>query len=187
MHSVQDNAKTLEEGRPVFIEKPYVRIMVPGDKDNIVQRPVRVNDMERWPKQWQAFENRREQPLEGTPLAEWPGLTRSQCDELAHFGVKTVEALAGMPDSVAQKFMGIQSLKRKAQDYIDAAKSSAPFDQLREENVMLKNELAALKDQFQQMLEDKPKRRTRFRRWPSRSGYARPPTHSRRLTPPTTR
>ena len=160
MRSVQDKVETVAQGRPIFVEKPYIKIMVPGDKDNIVDRPVRSTDKERYPRQWQAFEQKLEQPLEGTPLAEWPGLTRAQVDELAFFGVKTVEALASLADAQAQKFMGIQALKAKANDYLEAAKTNAPLDQLREENMMLQNKLAALEDQIAQLAaEQKPSRR----------------------------
>jgi hypothetical protein len=146
LYPVQDKAKSLEEGRPVFIDKPYVKIMVPGDKDNIVQRPVRITDQERWPKQWNAFVNRQEQPVDGTPLSEWPGVTRAQVEEMKFFGVHSVEQLASMPDSQAQKFMGIQALKQKAKDYIEAAKGNAPLEQLRAENEELRNRMEALEE-----------------------------------------
>lgn len=158
MQPEQDALASREAGRPIFIDKPYIKIMVPGDKDNIVVRPVRATDMERYPRQWSAFEQKREQPLEGTPLAEWPGVTRAQVEELAFFGIKTVEALAQMPDATAQKFMGIQSLKQKANDYIAEAKKQAPLDKMREELAMRDHEIAALKDQMKQLLADKPKR-----------------------------
>lgn len=161
MRSVQDKQATLNAGRPIFVEKPYVKIMVPGDKDNIVDRPVRTTDIQRYPRQWAAFEAKKEQPVEGTPLAEWPGVTRAQVDELAFFGIKTVEALASLADSQAQKFMGIQSLKAKAAAYIEAAKQQAPLDQLREENVMLMNKIAAMEDQIAQLAAEKKPARKR--------------------------
>lgn len=158
MRPTQDKAATLEAGRPIYVDKPYVRIMVPGDKDNIVDRPMRMQDKRRWPRQWQAFEIGMEQVASGTPLSEWAGIARSQVEELRHFNIRTVEDLCNVPDSIAQKFMGINKLKGKAKDYVAEAEKQAPYDKLREENAMLLNEIAALKDQFKQMV-DKPKRR----------------------------
>jgi hypothetical protein len=62
------------------------------------------------------------------------------------FGVHSVEQLASMPDSQAQKFMGIQALKQKAKDYIEAAKGNAPLEQLRAENEELRNRMEALEE-----------------------------------------
>jgi hypothetical protein len=148
MKPVQDKKASLEAGRPIFVDKPYVRVMVPGDKDNIVDRPIRDGDKQRWPRQWAAFQAQAEQPTEGTPLSEWAGIARSQVEELAHFGIKTVEALAEVPDSQAQKFMGINKLKARAKDYVAEAAKQAPFEQLREENDLLKNRIAALEAQL---------------------------------------
>jgi hypothetical protein len=146
--SVQDAKASLEAGRPIFSDKAYVKIMVPGDKDNIVDRPVRDGDKLRWPRQWAAYEAKSEQPVEGTPLVEWPGLTRSQVEELAFFGIKTVEDLAAVSDSQAQKFMGIQKLKARAKAYLAEADKQAPFEMMREENELLKNRIAALEAQL---------------------------------------
>jgi hypothetical protein len=157
MFAEQNKAKSLEEGRPIFDEVPYVRIMIPGDKDNIIHRKVKDSDKQRWPRQWQAFEANQEQPLEGTPLAEWPGITRAQVEELAHFGCKTVEQLAQMPDSQAGKFMGVQMLRQKAQAYLTASAANAPIQQLQAENKRLSDELEAIKDQLAEQA--KPTRR----------------------------
>ena len=159
MFPEQNAAKSIEEGRPIFDEVPYIKIMIPGDKDNIIHRRVKDTDKQRWPRQWKAFESNMEQPLEGTPLAEWPGITRAQVEELAHFGCKTVEQLAQMPDSQSGKFMGVRLLQQKAQDYLKASEANAPFAHLQAENEKLRNELEALKDQFAEMAK-KPKRAT---------------------------
>ena len=55
-HPRKDEAKTLEEGRPMFKDEIYVRIMVPGDKDSVIVRPARDMDKQRFAKQLAAFE-----------------------------------------------------------------------------------------------------------------------------------
>lgn len=153
LHPQRDEGASRKAGRPVFRDVPYVRVMVPGDRSNVVERPVRAQDRQRWPRQWAAFEARREQPVEGTPLTEWPGITRSQVEELAHFKILTVEELANVPDAHAQKFMGIQALKQRARDFMEAAKHQAPLDQMRAENDHLRDELAAMKAQMADLAE----------------------------------
>ena len=133
MHPMQNKAKTLEEGRPIYVDTEYVRIMVPGDKGNVIMREVREDDKRRFPKHYQAFKNEEEEILEGTPLAQWNFLTAAQVEEMKYFGIRTVENLANVTDTNAQKFMGINLLREKAREYIEATASDAPIAQLQEE------------------------------------------------------
>ena len=133
MHPMQNKAKTLEEGRPIFVDTEYVRIMVPGDKGNVVMREVREDDRQRFPKQYQAFKNDEAEIVEGTPLDKWNVVSSAQVEELRYFGIRTVENLANVTDTNAQKFMGINLLRNKAREYIEAMASDAPIAQLQEE------------------------------------------------------
>ena len=153
-HPVQDNAATIKEGRPIFKDRAYVMIMVPGDKDNIVRRPARQHDKERFARQFASYESGTEQVQDGTPLEQWPLVTRAQVEELKHFKCHTVEALASMPDTTAQKFMGINKLKAQAADYIKSAAGHAPILEIRQENDALREEMDALKAQMGAMVEE---------------------------------
>ena len=159
LHPKRDEAKSLEEGRDIYVEVPYVKIMVPGDKDNIVVRPVRSQDKERFPRQWAAFQNNEEEPLNGTPLTEWAFINRGQVEELKYFGIRTVEDLANAPDSQTQKFMGINALKQKAKMFLEDAKLQAPLDKLTEENALLKAQMEDMQRQIAEL--SKPKRSRR--------------------------
>lgn len=152
--AVQDKAKSLEEGRPIFVDKPYVEIRTPGDKSTVINRPVRDSDLAAFPQQWAAFSQGNEQVDSGTPLAEWPAVTRSQVEELAYFSVKTVEQLAGMSDTNIQKFRALTSLRQSARDYIESAKINAPAQQMREENEQLKGQMQVLQQQIQELQAD---------------------------------
>ena len=133
MHPLQDKTKTLEEGRPIFIDTEYVRIMVPGDKGNVIMREVRDDDRSRFPKQYQAFKNDEAEIVEGTPLDKWNFVSAAQVEELKYFGIRTVENLANVTDTNAQKFMGINMLRERAREYIEATASDAPIAQLQSE------------------------------------------------------
>jgi len=133
MHPMQDKAKTLEEGRPIFVDTEYIRIMVPGDKGNVIMREVRDDDRQRFPKQYQAFKNDEAEIVEGTPLTQWNFVTAAQVEELKYFGIRTVENLATVTDTNAQKFMGINLLRQKAREYIEATASDAPIAQLQDD------------------------------------------------------
>jgi|TARA_R110000822_G_scaffold78819_1_gene188779 hypothetical protein len=146
MHPALDEKKSNEEGRPIYEELPYVMIMVPGDKSTVVRRPVRKgmhakSDNNRFRNEYQAFLEKKTQPIQGTLLREWPQITRAQVMELEHLNIRTVENLAEMADGYAQQYMGLNSLKTKASKWLELTKAEAPM-------VMLQ---AALKEKDEQI------------------------------------
>lgn len=129
-----DQDATNEAGRPIYRDIEYIDIRQPGSPDNVV-RPASARDKERFPRHYAAFKNRvgNEEYIEGTLLSEWPMVNRSQVEELAFFGVKTVEQLAGCSDAHAQNFMGFNGLKQKANEWLKVAKEQVAKIQLQAE------------------------------------------------------
>ena len=130
--SVKDLDKSAEEGRPIFKEKEYIEITVPGQRDSVV-RPATTRDKGRFPRHYSAFQQRVEMPSEGTPLAEWPAINRSLADELAFRNIKTVEQLADLNDNAMYSIQGSQGFKQKAKDWLAQAKGDSVASQLRDE------------------------------------------------------
>ena len=133
MRSVQDQAASDEEGRPVFKEVEFIEIRIAGNRTDYVCRRATWKDKERFPRHYEAFKKRIEQPEDGTPLTEWAQITRSQAEELAFFHIKTVEQLVACSDAAGQQLMGFHALKAKAKKYIDGAKESVDNQTLRDE------------------------------------------------------
>ena len=121
----ENKSKSEEAGRPIFEEREYISIMVPGNKDSIIERPVSDLDRARFPRHYAAFKDNRAQEVEGTMLASWPGITRAQVEELRFLNIVTVEQLAGMSDTHTQKFMGLSGLKTRAKLFMEAAASNS--------------------------------------------------------------
>ena len=142
LKSRQDKAKSLQEGRPIFTEREYIEIRIPGSRDAIA-RPAGAAAVQRFPRHYQMFKDRIDVPLEGTPLTEWPSIGRTTVEELSFLNIKTVEALASVADAHMAKFKGLSLLKRKAQDWIDLAESDAPLEQLHEQLTIRDAKLAS--------------------------------------------
>lgn len=140
LKSVQDKSASAQEGRPIFVEKEYVSILVPGKRDGVA-RPATHSDKQRFPQHYQAFKQRVEMPVEGTPLSEWTLINRSLADELAFHNIKTVEQLADVPDNLLQNVNGLAMFKTKAIDWLEATKDSKILSTLREENKGLEDKL----------------------------------------------
>lgn len=128
--AVQDQAATQEQGRPVFKDVCYVDIRTVGSKNGYVCRPARQDDINRFPRHYQAFKDRVEMPLEGTPLSEWTLISRSQAEELAYLGVKTVEQLSSVSDANIGVIMGGYAIKAKAKDWLERAKETGSATKL---------------------------------------------------------
>lgn len=150
MFSHFDDVKTRDAQRPIFEMAEYVTIMVPGDQNTIIHRPVRSIDMERFPRQYEAFKAGKEQQT-GYPLSEWAGVTRAQADELAYFKIMTVEALAGVSDSVKQKFMGLGNLSEKAKIWLEQQKGEEPALRLQAEVIRRDEQISGLTAQLEQL------------------------------------
>lgn len=140
----QDPRATEEQGRPVFVDATYIEIRIPGSRD-AVARPAKPQDIARFPKHYEAFKNRTAEPETGTPLVEWPLITRSMAEELSFYNVKTVEQLVAMSDQNASKFMGINMLKQKAKEYLGDAAEKADAKKLETELAKRDKEIEELK------------------------------------------
>lgn len=124
-----------EEGRAVYREIDYVRIMTPGDKLSIIERPVDAFDERRFAARYERWKAGAGDAVIGTPLSSLPNMTPSKVEEYKFFNITTVEQLAHAPDNVGQKFFGFNEDKRRANAFLEVAKGNAPFEKLNEELV----------------------------------------------------
>lgn len=157
-----DQDQSDKEGRPIYTEEVYIMIMVPGERD-IVHRPAWEKDFERFPQQYAAFKNKQSQDTaSGTPLKVVPWLSLGQVKELEYFNCYTLEQLANMPDSTAQRFLQINKLKQLAKDHLQAAKESSHLTTLRadldkkdSQIEMLMKQVSDLGSQLEQLVKAK--------------------------------
>lgn len=150
----QNNYQSQVEGRPIFVSKPFVKIVLPGGK-NIVEREVNETDKVRFPRQWNAFVERKEAPITGLPVEQWPALSVEQVAVLKALSIYTVEQLVAIPETIYPQIgMDARSLVAKAKAFLDAAKGAAPMQALAAENAALKNEIEMLKAQFRTHLQN---------------------------------
>lgn len=162
-----NDSKSREEGRPRFEMTDYVRIMIPGDKDSVVVRPVREGDKVRFSKAWERYKAGQSQ-ITGTPLSEWNKVTRAQVEELAYFHIRTIEDLANVNDSQTHKFMGIHGLREIARKHLELLKEQAPLDKVQAELAQRDEQLSAMQAQnatmqaqLQELMREREERRAK--------------------------
>lgn len=119
--------ESLKQGRPIFKDVPWIKILNPGDNMVVIERPATNRDKEKYPNAWQRYDSAGKGEAVGTPLDKWPQITRSMLREAQHFHVNTVEQLAGISDANVNKMgMGFQDLRAKAKAYLAAAEGGVP-------------------------------------------------------------
>lgn len=137
------------EGHPVFEDVEYVTIKALGQKVEEIDAPAHRNGYRfRFARQYEAFKKGETAKQDGLPISEWPGCTRADADNLAVYGIHTVEQLVAMPDQNLQAVGHYMALKQRAKDYLQTAKGLAPINQLRAENESMKDKLAQMEAQI---------------------------------------
>jgi hypothetical protein len=152
VRAVQNTFKSSQEGRPIFDEKEYVRIIIPGDTKSVIDAPVNDEYRGRFRDRYERFKKGLVQAQSGTPLEIWPQMTIGLVAELKAMQIFTVEQLADLADAQAQKIMGSHDLRRRAQAFLDAAKGEAANSKMAMELEKRDIEIETLKAQMEQIL-----------------------------------
>lgn len=149
LEAVKNEEASVEAGRPIFNDKEYIKIIPVGDKNTVVCEPVTEEHKMRWPAQYAAFQNQQHQPQEGTPLEQWPPLTKSQVMTFKAANVHTVEQLANVSDgNLSNLGMGARDLREKAAAYLKSAEGSAPTLAIQQQLNDALKQIEALKNQL---------------------------------------
>jgi hypothetical protein len=157
--AVEIKAESEKAGRPIFKDMPFIRIVIPGDTNNIIEHRAKKEDFLKYPKAYEMYQRGESGGHTGTPLEQWPQITRSQVKEAKYFECHTVEQMAGLSDAHCQRLgMGFTELRNKAAAYLDAAAGTARSTSQAAENDRLRAEMAELKSQMAQLAELSEKR-----------------------------
>ena len=147
---VQQEHESQEAGRPIFKEFDFVHICVAGDTLTEIDTYVLPSHKTRFPQQWANYMNRQganEPDIVGTPVSEWPIVSKSQAEELRALKFHTVEAIAHASDQQLQRMgmaagMSPYAFRDKAKSFLNLATASAETDKRDQELNSLREELA---------------------------------------------
>jgi hypothetical protein len=173
--------ETAAQGRPIYRECDFVRIMIPGNSLSEIDTIAREDHKNRFPVQWARYINTQGEASQeqGTPITEWPLVSVSQAEELRGLKFYTVESIANASDLAVQKIgmaagMSPYEFRNKAKAFLnlanetaEASKKDEQITHLQEENAKIRAEtdakLAQMQEQMAAILaavgEKKPKAR----------------------------
>ena len=148
--SVQQEQESIEAGRPIFKEFDFVHICVAGDTLTEIDTYALNSHKQRFPIQWANYMNRvgaHDEEVVGTPLSEWPLVSKSQAEEMRAMKFHTVESIANASDQQLQRMgmaagMSPYAFRDKAKAFLNLATTAAETDKREQEINALKEELA---------------------------------------------
>lgn len=129
----------------------WVTIFNKGDPKNIIERPMREADKERWPQHWAAYLANEEPPINGIPLEDFPQITPAERMRCKQLHIRTVEDLVALPDSQLESLGGRgRALQKGAREYI-AYREGIQITDLEDENKELKEQMKALEKRLEEL------------------------------------
>jgi hypothetical protein len=152
--SVHQEQESMDAGRPIFKDFDFVQICVAGDSLTEIDTYALASHKTRFPIQWANYMNRQganDEEVVGTPVAEWPLVSKSQAEELRAMKFHTIESIANASDQQLQRMgmaagMSPYAFRDKAKAFLNLATNAAETDKREQEINALKQELAK-KDQ----------------------------------------
>ncbi len=134
-------------------------MQTPATVEEKVSRMSRTNSVGQHSLEWQVlkpyYDNWKKgeaAPVNGTPLAAWPGATPQLVKALVPANIRSVEDLAEMEDSAVQRIAipRLREYQKNARAFLEAAKTTAVVSgevvKLRDQNEGLQREVNELKE-----------------------------------------
>jgi len=148
--SVHQEQESMDAGRPIFKDFDFVQICVAGDSLTEIDTYALASHKTRFPIQWANYMNRQganDEEVVGTPVAEWPLVSKSQAEELRAMKFHTIESIANASDQQLQRMgmaagMSPYAFRDKAKAFLNLATNAAETDKRESEINALKEELA---------------------------------------------
>lgn len=139
-----------KQGRPIFYEADFVSIKMPGNQLNDWDGFVNDTHKQRFPKQWAFYQNNKtaSDQMVGTPLEQWPLISRSVAEELRGIKFYTVDQIAAASDqqlaSIGMR-SGMQphTFREKAKQWLHRADADAALAKAEQEKAEVEGRLAA--------------------------------------------
>lgn len=130
LHPVKNNAKSAEQGHPVFDDVLYIELINPGAIDSQMQRKASERDKVQYAEAYARFQAGRGDEITGWRIDQWPALTPAEVEQLRALKFYTVESIAEASDTQIKSVMGGTSLRERAKAAVAQAANSAEAERL---------------------------------------------------------
>lgn len=153
-------------GYAIYKNIDYILIQQPGAKSNVIRQVKMVSDergpsdLERFPRQWAAYQNQKTQVGDGLPLEEWPMMDKALALSFKSVKIHTVEQLSNLSDAnmASVPVMDARKYRDMAVKYLERARGEAPITAMQSELELMKKQNEALQKQMADLLANQTKR-----------------------------
>lgn len=149
IETVTDEAATEKAGTLKTIDLERVRLFTGGDPNSSPVHPVGDAERQRFASayaEWKA--TRKNDHIDGTPLAAWPLASRGFVMELAALHIRSVEDLSVVSDANISRISDGRIWREKAIAWLASSKDAAASARFAAEAERLRNDNADLKRQI---------------------------------------
>jgi hypothetical protein len=147
---VQFYEKRLIDPSNPLVEGPvreFIKIMVPGDKNNIIETPVTDTYRVRFSDKYERFKQKLDQRPDGIPLEQTGLMSEQGVAAMRAHNIWTAEQMAALSDMSLQKIgPGARELQAKVKAYLE--KNVPEVQALKDENATLKATLEELTERL---------------------------------------
>jgi hypothetical protein len=149
---VRNGALSDSKGREVFDDVAFIHILFPGDRTKERRTKATAEHKMRFRREWELFERQASQAPTGTPIEQWPMVSKGTALNLKSQNILTVEILAAVGDHVVDTItLGGRDLREKAKAWLASADGGAEVGRLVEDNKNLRADVEMLKAQIAEL------------------------------------
>lgn len=156
---IQNEFLTAQQGKPAYDHMIQVTLEYPGNNLNTFAYRFTPESgdggnewTERFPKQWEAFRNQKEQVPDGSPIELWPPLDKRRVMQLKSIRIHTVEQLASLTDTTGPNIgLDWRKLRDMATATLKPEVGAAQVSKLSRDNDDLRNRLEVAERQLANM------------------------------------
>lgn len=166
-----NRAESDKAGRPVYDKVEMIRIHTVGSRLNVPVHRVTPRERARFAQAYKTFAQSGQTRHEGTPLEQYPPVTRDRVQLLKFHNVHTVEQLAEVKDNDVQGVIGLDgyAVRESARAWLEQSKETAKatktgreLAQLREENREAKERNEELQGRLETLMSQMQNMEKRF-------------------------
>lgn len=140
VEAVEQPVESAKQGRKVYKDEDWVKLHF-ADGKTVLPKRVDEDIRIRWKPEYEAWLDKREAPIEGTPLDQWPQVSPAEIRALYDINVRSVEELTQISEQIVSMVPGGTKLQQKANAWLQSAASHGQVaEQMRE----MQEQIAAL-------------------------------------------
>lgn len=156
----QNFYKSTLEGRPIFEDKDFVQITIPGNQLTEIDTIAEAHHVHQYPVEWARYQNainNEDAGIEGTPLTAWSVMLPSVAENLKYHKFFTVEQIASASDSQLKAIEFIcgtnpMKLRDQAKYYLVSTKERADIANELAEKELIKQQAEDTQNLLKQAL-----------------------------------